>query len=158
MDPDEPFVEVSAVRLVCASHGEHLRAQWPKGAAIMFTVIPKAALEGEALAKAVRGRGPRRRRGELDVARVNKVTEKMPFCYFVDRSTLRNAFLDANILSEVTCALCGHTREGGPYTIAYPGGPQTKMVCLECALDSGEREHKARPHGIRRDAKSGAPI
>lgn len=146
---DEAQILVTPLTITCACHGEHLRAQWPKGFAAVGLSLTQAALESESLHKTVRGLMSRReRKGKLDVRLINKVTATRPLCYFVDRDVIRQAFIDADILVKQRCDICGVVRLAGPYDMTHPiRGRVTDIVCIECALDAGEREHKFFPKG-----------
>jgi hypothetical protein len=148
VDP-KSIILVDSRRLFCASHGEHLRAQWPKGAAIVMPRLVRAVLESDALIRAVdpawNGTDGT---AEFSPEKVNEITSRRPFCYFVDRNTIRQVLIAAGVLKKVRCEVCKKRRLGGPYQITYLSGYKTHTVCLECALDAGEREHEARPDGF----------
>lgn len=144
--PDGPMIELNPKRICCPAHGEHLRAQWPKGAAIVMVMLARAALGSDELADACRRPGDEAD-AKMPVERINEVLETRPLCYFVDRATIRQALLDAEILRIIRCQSCGRTGMGGPYTISLPTGSREVAICVECALSNGEQTHRLHPDG-----------
>lgn len=149
-EPDKPIIEVSPKRLMCPGHGEHLAENWPSGFAHAGMTIVQAALEDKRLHDAIRIMGGRNKEDKLDVKYINLITEKRPFCYFVDREVIREALAGSGIGKISICHICGQSGMGGPYRItAAMGSGQAKLphVCFECALNTGENMHRAHPNG-----------
>lgn len=145
---DTPQIELSPVTVCCPAHGEHLRAQWPSGFLIVSVTLAKAALVSEPLAEAVGALPGGCVDGKPHVERINEVLARRPLCYFVTRDVIRGAFMEAGIMRVGLCLLCGRSGLGGPYSVNSIAGVQDiKHACLECALDTGERMHRAKPNG-----------
>lgn len=142
----EPQVLITPTTITCASHGEHLRAQWPKGYMIVGLSLFKAAVADPRFQRQAR-KVLRKPFGKVPVKVINEITAKTPFCYYVTRDQMREALIDAEILTRQRCDLCGVVRFAGPYDILYDDERLTKIVCVECCLDAGEREHAYFPKG-----------
>lgn len=139
-------IEIRPQTITCASHGEHLRAEWPRGYGFIGLRLFEAAIAKPRLISAARKYTPLRRRPGAD--EINRVLAKTPCCYYVTRDEIRDIFTEADILVKQRCDLCGVVRLAGPYDIGYPDGSRkTEIVCIECMLDSGDREHAAYPKG-----------
>lgn len=136
---------------MCPGHGEHFSENWPKGFLHAGMTILQAALVDERLENAVRTMGGvSKSDGKLNVDYINLVTEKRPFCYFVDREIIREALMGSGIGTIGICRICGLSGMGGPYRVAdLMGGGFQKMphFCFECALNTGERMHQSYPMG-----------
>lgn len=145
--PEGPYVEITPQRVFCPGHGEHFRAEFPKGFPITAIKMFQAATAGEgpsslwAIVKQVTGEE------KPGVDGINVVTETRPLCYFVDRDTLGRLLRDSEIGRLGRCAVCSRSGLGGPYQVSVPQGIQQTWLCFECALDSGERIHRAHPDG-----------
>lgn len=147
---DKPIIEVSPKRLMCPGHGEHLAEHWPRGFAMAGMTILQAVLDDERLHEAIRTMGGKNKDGKLDVNYINLITEKRPFCYFVDREVIRQALAGSGIGTIAICYICGRSGMGGPYRVAAgmgSGWQKLPHACFECALDAGERMHRAHPSG-----------
>lgn len=145
---DKPAVEISAQRLFCPAHGEHFRPHWPKGIAVATMVLFTAALENEALIREVDPSWDGEdQHAHLDENRLNEITIKRPFCYWVSREKLRETYMEAEIGELGRCRRCGRSGMGGPYQVSLPLGVQEWWLCFECALDAGEQSHQAHPRG-----------
>lgn len=135
---------------MCPGHGEHLHERWPSGFAHAGMTILESALIDKRLEDAVRTLGGGTKDGKLNVEYINLVTNKRPLCYFVDREVIRDALAGSGIGTIAICHVCGRSGMGGPYRVAAAmGSGQAKLphVCFECALDTGERMHRAYPNG-----------
>jgi hypothetical protein len=148
IDPNDPnIIIIKPTTLVCASHGEHLRDQWPSGFMTVGISLFQAAVASPRLTREAR-RVAKRPIGKLQHRVLNQVFAKKPMCYFCTREEIRQAFIDADLLTKQRCDVCGHIDLAGPYTMQMPGGElKTEIVCIECMLDGGEREHAAYPKG-----------
>jgi hypothetical protein len=137
-------VRIEPKRLLCPSHGEHLRAQWPKGYAIVGVRLFQKACENPELWAAcgyVEGGEP------PDPKLINSVTDLKPLCYFLSEDDLRAILREADIYRVRKCALCGLTGDVAPYSYNARGVIKTRPVCIECAMRAGRREHAAYPDG-----------
>lgn len=147
---NKPIIEVSPKRLMCPGHGEHLAENWPTGFAMASMTILRAVLDDERLHAAIRTIGGKNKDGKLNINYINLITEKRPFCYFVDRDVIRQALTSSGIGTIAICHICGRSGMGGPYRVAAAmgkGSAKLPHVCFECALDTGERMHRAHPNG-----------
>lgn len=136
---------------MCPGHGEHFAENWPAGFIPAGLTVVRAALGDKRLEDAIRTMGGARTSdGKLSVEYINLITERRPLCYFVDREILRDALAGSGIGVIGLCRICGRSGMGGPYRVAAAmGSGQQKLqhVCFECALDTGERMHRAHPTG-----------
>ena len=144
-----PPIEVSPETVTCPGHGEHLRAEWPKGFAKFAMTLVQAALGSDAFIRAVDpGWTGERGTANFDAAKANAVLARRPCCYFVDRATVRRALHESGLGRIGLCRVCGRTGLGGPYSVDVIGRRvEHPHVCFECALDTGERIHLAHPDG-----------
>lgn len=146
--PDNPIL-IEPKRLMCPAHGEHLRANWPKGYAMVGLELSKAALASPDLIRELDPSwdgqdGP----ANFDVEKLNAITERRPLCYFVDDDTIRRVLRAGEILKVERCDLCGIPGDAGAYSVLMPEGKvETRIVCLECAIKAGHRLHAAHPDG-----------
>jgi hypothetical protein len=149
MKPEGEPVLIDSKRLLCPAHGEHLREQWPKGIAVLGMQLVQAALAGDPLVRAIDPSWDGTGHAKFDTAAMNAITARRPLCYFVDRETLRAALLATGVLTYGRCDICGVPRESGPYQMRMPPDDHvvTRTVCVECALNGGERLHAAHPDG-----------
>jgi hypothetical protein len=152
----EDVVQITPKRVLCPCHGEHLRAQWPSGFAIVAMGVVQAALANGALVRAIDltwdGQDGT---AAFSPQKLNALSERKPLCYFVDDDTLRRVFREAGILKVLRCDHCGVPRDAGPYTMLYPDGSVREVVlCLECMLHAGRRLHEELPDGVVWDAPS----
>ena len=147
--PENPVL-IDPKRILCPGHGEHLRAEWPKGYAIVGMGLFQAAVANPTL---IRELDPEwdgeDGHAQFDPEQLNALTERKPLCYFVDDDTLRRLFREAGIFETRRCDLCGVPGDAGPYSMRLHGDRvETKIVCLECALKTGARMHAAFPEGV----------
>jgi hypothetical protein len=146
--PEGPFVEISASRLFCPAHGEHFRPHWPKGIAVATMVMFQAALVNDDLIRAVDPSWDGSdKSAHLDEDRLNEITARRPFCYWVSREKIREVYMESEIGQLGRCTQCGRSGMGGPYMVSLPVGTQEWWLCFECALDAGERLHTSHPDG-----------
>lgn len=151
MNPEKPIIEVSPKRLMCPAHGEHFAENWPKGFLHTGITLLQAAVADKRLEDAIRAMGGAREIDDkLNVEYINLITDRRPFCYFVDREVIREALAGSGIGTIGLCRICGMSGMGGPYRIAdVMGGGFQKIphFCFECALNTGENMHRAYPTG-----------
>lgn len=147
-DVDRAPIEVSPQTVACPGHGEHLRAQWPKGFVIVAMKLFEATLASEDFMRAVDPGWDGSRPADFQVEAANMVLSRWPFCYWVDRPTIRGALMESGIGTIGVCVLCGRKGIGGPYSMHHAGRVQeAPHVCFECGLDIGERIHREKPDG-----------
>lgn len=148
-------IDVRPSTVACPCHGEHLRADWPRGFMVFSVTIIKAALESEALHEAASAID-QRNTGEPRILAINSVLAKRPACYFVERAVVQDALMECGILRIGLCETCGQSNLSGPYNVIGPASPGniltlgkqiTVNLCLTCALNAGDRMHAAFPNG-----------
>lgn len=146
-------VELSPERVCCPGHGEHFRANWPTGFLMFGVKAFQKATENPKLWEACRELAHLSAIEQIPPTTINLVTERRPLCYFLSRADIIAFLREAGTLEGATwlriarCDLCGIPRFAGSYSVSYVGRIETKMVCLECACDAGERIHRAHPTG-----------
>lgn len=139
----EPSLLIKPETVACPAHGEHLRANWPRGFAAFSMTIVQAAMEGRALHAAAGAVS-----GSASVDEMNRVLSRRPLCYFVDRQTIQTALLAMGTLGGGLCQLCGRSNIGGAYTVDMVGSiTELPHVCVNCALDLGDKMHRTHPRG-----------
>jgi hypothetical protein len=137
----EDVIRIEPKTLMCPTHGEYLRAQWPKGFAVVGLQVSAAALESEELLAAAgweEGQGP-------PAVGINRVTETRPLCCFVGEDVLRRAYRESGVLEVRKCRVCKRRGEGGAYR--DDAHPEPYFLCMECMLLGGRRAHAAAPQG-----------
>lgn len=143
MNESDPIL-IEPKRVSCPGHGEHLRASWPNGFAAFMMTIVEAMFASEEFMREC-GWGPGK---TADVGRINEILAQRPACYFVGRDILRKALMESGIGTIGLCLLCGLSGVGGPYSVDQVGQTvELNHVCFECALNAGERIHRAHPNG-----------
>lgn len=145
---DTPQIAIRPETVACPAHGEHLRANWPSGfAAFSMTIVSAALTDGandHALLKACGWKEGQ----SADVGAINRILAKRPLCYFVPRAVIQKALLEMGTLLIGLCRLCGKSNIGGPYMVDQIGRHvELEHVCVTCALDAGDRLHRAHPNG-----------
>lgn len=145
---DKPHIEIRPQTVCCPAHGEHLRANWPEGFAVVSLTLLRAALENDEL---VRTTDPEwdgeDGHGRMDENRINEVLADRPLCYWVDRATIRRAFMESGVGRLGKCRACRRRDLGGAYSISTPTGIDESWLCFSCMLDAGDRLHGAHPNG-----------
>lgn len=144
-----PAIQIKPSTVACPAHGEHLRANWPSGFAMFSMTILKAAFTDGANDFAfLRAAGWRDDGPTPSVDAMNAVLARRPLCYFVPREIVQKALLEMGTLSIGLCQNCGRSNIGGPYTIDNMGREHVfEHFCVNCALDAGDRLHRAHPKG-----------
>lgn len=149
---DREAITINLQRVCCPVHGELLRADWPSGFAVVSLTIFRAAIErdpraapGATLLEACGWKPGMSASARTDL--IDALTATRPLCYFVERTTIRDAFMEAGILRVRRCLGCGRVGLGGRVTLAYPTGRRETWRCLECMLDGGELMHRTYPDG-----------
>jgi hypothetical protein len=147
MSKENP-IEITPKTVFCPGHGELLRKHWPSGflrVAMYILQSENGIFVSDDFVKACGGDTD----FTADVSKINAVLAVRPMCYFLSRDTIRQAYMEsADIFTVGVCVICKRSGIGGPYQITQPTGiEELDHVCLECALDVGERIHRAKPKG-----------
>jgi hypothetical protein len=145
MSVEQPIVKIEPRRVLCPAHGEHLRANWPKGWAMTGLTLFRKAVASPELLQAC---GWREGGASVPVERINDLTDTKPLCYFVDEDEIRKVLATHVVDRVMRCDVCGIPGHAGPYTVRdEDGSVNTLDVCVECALLAGRKLHKSQPEG-----------
>lgn len=141
MPGDPPQIDARIETLVCPSHGEVFREQWPKGWPSFALNLMRAVLQGDPIAEACGGTEP----GTADVGRINEVLAARPACYFATEAELRHAYGESGIGVIALCAGCRKFGLGG--AVRQPDNSRVPHLCFECILANGKLFHGRHPRG-----------
>lgn len=145
--PDREIL-VKPETVCCPAHGEHLRAHFPAGFVIVAMTLIQDTLTSDDFIRAVDPTWDGQDgTAQMDIGRVNEILATKPMCYWVPRDAIRKALMDSEIGQIGRCDTCHRSGLGGPYDVSLPVGTQTLWLCFECALDAGEKLHRAHPDG-----------
>lgn len=145
---DRPMVEIRPQTVCCPAHGEHLRANWPTGFAVVSLELFTAAIATDELARAVDPSwDDSTTRPHMNEDALNQVLATRPLCYWVPREAIRRAFMESELGRLGKCKICKRRGLGGAYSLSWPEGIEQSWVCFSCMLDAGERLHRAHPDG-----------
>jgi hypothetical protein len=144
----EHFIDLQVHRVTCNAHGEHFRDKFPKGWPIFMLYIARPVLNNQRFTDEWTKLLPvpfEQATQEMHYDAINELLDIKPLCYWVTREQIRKAYYESRIGRIIKCVVCKRSGLGGPYSITTPEGVKKAKLCFECALDTGERLHKAYP-------------
>lgn len=126
MAGNDPMVELTFERALCARHGEPFRARWPKGYPIFMVKAFQVVASKPEIAEAVEG----------NISRITELLDERPMCERLTRDEMLGLYGDAGIGSMAVCDNCRRMALGTPFSRTV-GGQVMKddHVCFECVLD-----------------------
>lgn len=135
-------------QIVCPTHGEPLRAQWPLGWDTFSMAVAGRALESPMLQRGVADpaywKHDELLYGDLPpavgVAVVRQMLNDRPCCEWLRPEELLGAYLRAGIGRQGVCRLCGIARPGTPYGVLSGRGREViPHLCFVCVATGRTR-------------------
>lgn len=127
--------------VVCPTHGEPFRAEWPLGWDVFAPLVADLALRSPALQTGLADpafwREPGLLWGDLPTpvgrAMIRKLLDDRPACEWVRPQELLAAYTRSGIGRQGICRICGIARAGTPYGFVSGRGRELlPHVCLVC--------------------------
>lgn len=142
-------VPMTQAMVVCPTHAEPLRGEWPKGWDVFATIVSTRALASPALQTGLADprfwREPGLLWGDLPdvvtVSRMQQLLRERPACEWLRFEELLAAYLRSGIGVAALCRLCGILRAGTPYGVRWGHGREiVGQICFVCVASGRVRE------------------